>query len=467
MSLPNIRIALLSLMLFSVPLVAHGTVDLIAFTGAEGFGASARGGRGGRVIEVTNLNDNGPGSLREAIEAEGPRTVVFRVSGNIRLEKSLVVKNPFLTIAGQTAPGDGICLRDAGLVIAASEVIVRFLRIRPGDESGYSGDSLSVSSGENIIIDHCSCTWAIDETLSVSSGDEPLDKVTVQYCIISESLNDSHHAKGRHGYGSLIRGFNGSRFTFHHNLFSHHQGRSPRPGVYDKWDVTKDPKGLLLEFRNNVIYDWAGSHAGYNADKVSVTRMDYVGNELIAGKSSAPGSVAYSEGSPFNRSYFADNRMNGESFPDDPYVLVRFPKEYTPEIIRAYRQETSVTGCPDSETISPEDAYRRVLSEVGAFLPRRDEVDERLLRQVRERTGGLIDSQSEVGGWPDLKSEPAPVDSDHDGMPDEWEIANDLDPNDPADGSAEHELTYFQTNLEVYLDWLVGEGLKRMFPAAD
>ncbi len=423
-----------------------------AFPGAQGFGAETIGGRGGRVIEVTNLDDHGPGSLRQAAESTGPRTVVFRVSGTIPLEESIVVRNPYLTIAGQTAPGNGICLRDAGLVIAASEVIVRFLRVRPGDESGYTGDSISVGSGSHIVIDHCSCTWAIDETLSVSGGNDTLDHVTVQWCLISESLNNSLHAKGEHGYGSLIRGHHDSKFTFSHNLYSHHKARNPRPGVYDKWDHEIDPDGMFLEFRNNVIYDWWGSAAGYTADKKSVTRMDYVGNYLIPGANSYDDSVAYQEGSIYNRSYFAHNWMDGEWI-QNPYDLVRFPKPYTPDIIRAYKQ-SEPTAAHSGSREEAQIAYEQVLEEVGAFLPTRDAVDLRIIEQVQERTGTLIDSQSGVGGWPKLETEPPPPDQDHDGMPDSWEEQHNLDPADPSDSAQDINGDGY-TNLEGYLNSLV------------
>ncbi len=461
MKIPFFLYPLVPFLLFSAAPLASAS-NLSAFPGAQGFGAETIGGRGGRVIEVTNLNDNGPGSLREAVETEGPRTVVFKISGTIPLEKSISVRNPYLTLAGQTAPGDGICLRDAGLVVDASEVIVRFLRIRPGDESGYDGDCLSVGAGKNIIIDHCSCTWAIDETLSVSSGDNPLDNVTVQWCLISESLNDSLHKKGQHGYGSLIRGHHGSKFTFHHNLYSHHKGRSPRPGVYDKWDHEKDPEGLLLEFRNNVIYDWAGNHAGYNADKVSVTRMDYVGNYLIPGVDSAENSVAYQEGSIYNKSYFAGNWLDGDHI-KNPYDLLRFPKEYTPEIIRAYKQLEPFAGNRGGWN-EAKFAYQAVLAEVGAFLPERDAVDHRIIQQLEERTGTLINSQAEVGGWSELNSKPAPNDTDRDGMPDDWEGKYGFDPSNSSD-SVEDINGDGYTNLEDYLNSLVQyEGFREVQP---
>ena len=265
-------IVILSLLAVSPSLLAKDQPTL-AFPSAEGFGAHAKGGRGGAVLFVKNLNDSGPGSLREAVEQKGPRTILFNVSGTIELESSLVISEPLITIAGQSAPGGGICLKNYGLSIKTSDVIVRYLRVRPGDEpgpaykakgKGFSPDAISISSGSrDVIIDHCSAGWAIDECLSVSG--KGITKVTVQWCLISESLNDSFHPKGQHGYGSLLR-TNGD-VTFHHNIYAHHKSRSPRPGTYGEGSI-------LLDFRNNVIYDSVGYSA---ADPV---RMNYIGNYI-------------------------------------------------------------------------------------------------------------------------------------------------------------------------------------------
>ncbi|MHC4728645.1 MAG: pectate lyase family protein, partial [Planctomycetota bacterium] len=243
--------------------ISQTVLAMPAFPGAEGFGAMSVGGRGGKVLFVTNLNDSGPGSLRAAVESDGPRIVIFRVSGNITLKSRLSVNKPYITIAGQTAPGDGICLKDHAFSISADHVIVRHIRCRIADNAGSESDALSISSGQNIIVDHCSASWSVDETLSASARDK-LGNVTVQWCIISESLNDSSHHKGAHGYGSLIRGGHGNGYTFHHNLYAHHHARLPRPGNYN--DCSIDPDGFILDFRNNVIYNWGGSAAGYNAD---------------------------------------------------------------------------------------------------------------------------------------------------------------------------------------------------------
>jgi pectate lyase len=224
--------------------------ELPDFPGAEGFGATTPGGRGGRVIYVTTLDDSGPGSLRAAIGAQGPRTILFRVGGVIDLQSALVVREPFVTIAGQTAPGGGICLRGDNFGIATHDVVVRFLRVRLGDLRRREVDTFSIADGSrNVVVDHCSASWSIDETLS-PSGD--ISDVTVQWCIISESLNNSLHSKGPHGYGSLLRATGG--VSLHHNLWSHHNGRNPRFG--DNYAEGPFP---TFDFRNNVIYNWGSA----------------------------------------------------------------------------------------------------------------------------------------------------------------------------------------------------------------
>ena len=418
----------------------------VAFAGAEGFGAYALGGRGGKVYHVTTLEDTETaGSLRYAVDAEGPRTIVFDVSGTIQLGDRLRIRNPFITIAGQTAPGDGICLRDASLSIDANDVVVRFLRCRLGD-TGKGGDALSINSGNRIIVDHCSASWSLDELISASTNRPTLSEVTVQWCFITEALNPKNH-----GYGSLIRGTGNARYTFHHNLYAHNRGRNPRPGNYDTHPHGEDPLGLLLDFRNNLIYDFGGGHAGYNADTVSVTRLNYVGNALIPGAETSPNWHAYQIGSTYNRGYFADTLMGGK-LPDDPWSVVDFNK-WTPEQIAAYKQSEPFETGP-IETEAPGKAADRVLAIGGASLPKRDPVDLRIADSVRKRTGKFIKSQKDVGGWPELASSPAPADSDGDGMPDVWETANGLDSSDAADGNADRDKDGY-TNREDYLNGLV------------
>ena len=216
----------------------------LAFPGAEGAGRLAAGGRGGAVLRVTSLADSGPGSLRAAIEARGPRTIIFDVAGTIRLATDLVIREPRVTIAGQTAPGGGIALADQTLVVRADDVIIRHIRARRGDRLPGEGDAIWIERGRRIILDHVSASWSIDETLSASSryreGEGYYD-LSVQWSIIAESLRRSHHSEGEHGYGSLIRGGHGARISFHHNLWAHHVARMPRPGNYNGPEV--DPEG--------------------------------------------------------------------------------------------------------------------------------------------------------------------------------------------------------------------------------
>ena len=424
------------------PAAAQVADGVLAFPGAEGAGRFALGGRGGRVLRVTHLGDSGPGSLRAAVEADGPRTVIFDVGGMIRLASPLTVRRGRITIAGQTAPGGGITLRDHPLVVAADDVVIRHLRSRLGDESGVEADSVSVERGRRIILDHISASWSVDETLSVGSRYSPPERgiydVTVQWSLIAESLNASGHAKGEHGYGSLVRGGHGARMTFHHNLWAAHRARMPRPGNYNPPAV--DPEGPRFEFRSNVFYDWSGGHAGYNADTESRAAYAFIGNAYIPGPDSA-GRWAFEESNPLARAWFEGNAMDG-TVPADPWSLVNDSDR--PD----YRLATRPAWAePATETAAVTEI--RVLAHVGAGRVR-DAVDARIIEGVRTRTGRIIDSQSEVGGWPALTAGSPWIDGDGDGLPDDWETAHGLDPTDPADGTADRNGDGF-TNLE---DWL-------------
>ncbi|MFG6686466.1 polysaccharide lyase family 1 protein [Mariniflexile sp. HNIBRBA6329] len=423
----------------------------LAFPTAEGFGAYSKGGRGGQVLHVTNLNDNGQGSLRWAINQQGPRTIVFDVSGTIELKSRLDIKNPFITIAGQTAPGDGICLKGETLKILTHDVIVRYIRVRVGDAkfniggSNQGKDAIDISFGENIIVDHCSVSWSLDEALSTSSYKPTLTKVTVQWCFITEGLNPDNH-----GFGSLIRGTKGAKYSYLYNLYAHNKGRNPRPGNYDSNPYNEDPEGLLLDFRNNVIYNWGGGHAGYNADKKSVTRLNYVNNYLIAGADSKATGFAYSTGSPYNRSYFSNNYFN-DQLPENPWDLVNFNASWTDENIKNYKQDKPFES-GFLKKIDAKSSYLLVLYNGGASLPKRDAIDNRIVSDVKSRKGKIIKSQEDIGGWPELKSTPAPIDTDHDGMPDAWEKKNKLNPKDPSDRNNIGKDGY--TMLEKYLNSL-------------
>ncbi|MBX3478778.1 MAG: pectate lyase [Caulobacter sp.] len=418
----------------------------IAFPGAEGHGRLSDGGRGGAVIYVTNLEDSGPGSLRAAIDAKGPRTVVFSLSGTIHLKSPLKIAHPRITIAGQTAPGDGITLADQPLIIEADDVVVRYIRSRLGDESGVQDDAVTVSRGSRIIIDHVSASWSVDETLSVGSRYNPPEAgvydVTVQWSLIGDSLNRSLHAKGRHGYGSLIRGGYGARFSFHHNLWANHLARMPRPGNYNP--PALDPEGPRIEFRNNVFYNWGGEASGYNADSAAMAAYDFIGNAYLPGPDSR-GSLAFCEQNSLSRAYFADNAMAGR-VPADPWFLVGC----TPPA--SYRSEGPLASS-GLTTSGPTEAQAAVLARAGASRVR-DSVDQRIIEGVLSGEGRRIDSQQEVGGWPELSSGTAPKDSDQDGMPDDWERNHGLDPANPADGAQDPDGDGY-TNLEDYLNSLV------------
>lgn len=423
----------------------------LAFPTAEGFGAYAQGGRGGDVYHVTNLNDDGAGSLRYGIEnAVGPRTIVFDISGTIILEDRLTIKNPYITIAGQTAPGDGICVRDYQFGIAADHVIVRYIRARLGDQAGQESDAISITSGHNIIVDHCSASWSVDEVLSCSTGDKDgIDKVTVQWCIIAEGLYNSIHAKGSHGYGSLIRGCYGAQYSYIKNLYVHNNNRNPRPGNYDENTKALDPLGLQFDFRNNVMYNWGGSRPGYDGDTESVMRYNYVNNYGKPGPDSDPTGYAYSPECRHFRAYFSGNHFYG-SIPSDQWSLVKW-NDFTAQEIADYKQTLPFSTGP-VVTLSAQEAFSEVINHVGASFAR-DAADIRVIKDVLNGTGSKIDSPGEVGGWPTLVSLPAPADTDQDGMSDEWETANGLDLNNPEDRNDDKNADGY-TNLEEYLNEL-------------
>jgi len=441
----------------------------LAFPTAEGYGKYTVGGRGGEVYEVTNLNDSGEGSLRAAIEAEGARTVVFRVSGTIKLNSDLEIKHPYITIAGQTAPGDGITLREYPLVISADEVIIRYIRVRLGDESDDSSDAISSRFTNNIIVDHVSASWSIDETLSIYH----CKNVTVQWSIISESLYQSHHSKGgNHGYGGIWGSDYGS---YHHNLLAHHSSRNPR---FASGSGNTD-------YRNNVLYNW-GFHAAYGGERVQqdsdeflFTNINMVANYQKAGPATVPGEVAHRIAAPWSRNkaddygkwYISGNIIEGDSWVSENNWLGGVQPQDGSEYLEGLKLEEPWPAMAINQQ-TPEQAYISVLENAGASLPKRDSVDLRIIDEVKNgdatyegptyktdhnvadksRKSGIIDSQKDVGGWPGLKSLPAPDDSDHDGMPDKWESLNGLNPHDATDGNTVNGDGY--TMLEIYLNSL-------------
>ncbi len=419
---------------------------LLAFPGADGWGKYAKGGRGGKVIRVTNLNDSGEGSLRAAVEAKGPRTVVFDVSGTIELEDFLVIKEPYITIAGQTAPGGGICLKNYALIVETEEAMVRYLHCRPGDTGGDT-DALWVNEADQVVIDHVSASWGTDETLSVSDSDH----VSVQWCIISESLNHSVHSKGTHGMGSLIRGSGGQRVTYHSNLFSSHRNRSPMCGNYTP--ITEDPEGLQFEFINNVVYNWGAKAAGKCHDVDSLSHYNFIGNYYLPGPRSG-GTYMFSEGCANNKMYAAGNAMEGV-VPEDQRSLFEVEDNMENFEYDSYLQEEPFES-EMANILSAEEAFPKVMEGAGASLVR-DHVDEAVVDAVKAGEGSLIDKVEQSVGWegsyPKLAQTESPEDTDGDGIPDEWEKAHGLDPEKSGDGAEESRYGY--TYLEIYLQSLV------------
>lgn len=366
----------------------------LAFDGAEGAGRFAAGGRGGQVLRVTNLDDAGPGSLRFAVEQDVPRIIHFDVAGTIRLKSDLVIRHPRITISGEGAPAGGIALADHSLIINSDDVIIRHIRSRLGSQSGEEGDAISITGGRRIILDHVSASWSVDETLSVSARYDKtpgIYDVTVQWSIISESLRSAGHKKGDHGYGSLIRGGRGSRFSFHHNMWAHHVQRMPRPGNYTP--IADDPTGPLIEFRSNIFYNWGGTAAGYNADTDSAATYAFIDNCYISGPDTK-GLHIFREENPNAKSWFSGNSVDWV-IAENQWDLVkglRNPLALAPDI-SPVRADPATGGC---------DA---VLKNAGASLPR-DSVDRRVAADVASRGGRIIDRETDVGGWPDLTAKP-------------------------------------------------------------
>jgi hypothetical protein len=426
---------------------AISAAQVPAFPGAEGYGRFTTGGRGGIVVEVNSLEDSGPGSLRAAIQTDGARTVVFRISGTIALRSELTIENGDLTLAGQTAPGDGICIRNYPVVVAADNVIVRFLRFRLGDEKRVEGDALTGMNHQNILIDHCSMSWATDEVSSFYKN----TNFTMQWCLLGESLNQSCHRKGPHGYGGI---WGGESATFHHNLLAHHTSRNPR----FNGSRGMGPSGSeTVDFRNNVVYNW-GFNSAYGGEG---GHYNITANYYKAGPATKPGPLRHRIVNPWDDKgvwYVAENVVDG-----CPAVTANnWDGGVQSDSIVARRTDLPFPS-PPIQAQTAENAYLRVLADAGAVLPKRDRVDARIIENVRTGTAsfggawgpksGIIDSQTDAGGWPELHSAPAPPDRDHDGMPDDWELRRGLNPNDPSDRNGDPDGDGY-TNLDDYLNGL-------------
>ena len=437
-----------------------------AFPGAEGFGKYATGGRGGKVLYVTSLADNSSvGTLRWAVSQAGARMVMFKVSGIIALSSALEIKQPNLTIAGQTAPGDGICIKSYPVVVKADNVVIRYLRFRMGDEQSAENDALWGREQRNIIIDHCSMSWSTDECSSFYDN----ESFTMQWCILSESLRVSVHGKGAHGYGGI---WGGKRASFHHNLLAHHDSRNPR---FCGSRYSAQPEKELVDFRNNVIYNW-GSNSGYAGEGGSynfVANYYKPGAETLNaarifqpnaddGKNSQPAGV-------WGKFYVSNNYMlnkNGTpntSVNSDNWAgMMPNPSSKSKAELRS--DVEFETG--EIVTHSAAEAFELVLQHAGASLVR-DATDTRVVNEVRNglapvrasgnggTKAGLIDTQADVGGWDTYTATSAPPDTDGDGMSDEWEAAHGLNKNNPADG-AKYSLSPCYTNVEVYVNEITG-----------
>jgi hypothetical protein len=406
------------------------SAQIPAFPGAEGDGMYTTGGRGGSVLYVTKLTDDGTaGTLRWAVNQSGARIIMFKVAGTISLKSELRIKNGNLTIAGQSAPGDGICVKDFTVVIQANNVIIRFLRFRLGDEAALAFPTIDWSGADaiwgrnqsDIILDHCSMSWCIDECASFYDN----KNFTMQWCLLAESLRNSVHGKGTHGYGGI---WGGSPATFHHNVLAFHDSRNPR---FNGSRYSGKPAEEYVNFTNNVIYNW-GSNSGY-AGEGGYHNM--INNYYRSGPARSTGTVSYRIFSPNANTAVTPNVWG--HFYLEPHLRIQ----------------------------TADSAYLSVTGFAGASL-KRDSVDKRVIKNILNgtisvtagsngSTGGFIDSQADVGGWPvyTYNESDVPLDTDNDGMPDQWETLKGLSPNDPLDGKIA-SLNGNYTNVEVYLNEL-------------
>jgi len=460
---------------FAIPSVEEDGVAR-AFPGAEGGGMYTTGGRGGKVIHVTNLNDKGTGSLRAAIEEKGARTIVFDVAGIIPLESQLVIRNGDVTIAGQTAPGDGICLKNYTLRINTSNVIIRFIRCRMGDEKKTADDAMNLYTSSNdfsnVIIDHCSLSWSTDECGSFYG----VTDFTLQWCILSESLRNSIHDKGKHGYGGI---WGGENATYHHNLLAHHDSRNPRLD-HDYVSTLKGPVNLV----NNVFYNWGenSTYGGESSNSENIyKKYNIVNNYYKPGPYTATtGKIRFID--PWTKPCDNCSKVSGIStiVPGHFYMKGNV-MDYSTDAAGEMTQDNWKGTTASADVIarikaasmfdyssnptyislqSADKAYRSVLDYAGVSLAR-DVVDARIARETKERsytytgskgsTNGLIDTQSDVEGWPAYNGTKV-TDTDGDGIPDSVEEAW----GGEIDGAATTLDKYGRyTNLEMYLHYLV------------
>jgi len=469
----------------------------VAFPGAEGFGRYTTGGRGGEVYYVNTLEDGiEKGTLRYAVSQKGSRTIVFNVAGTIFLKSNLRIIHGDLTIAGQTAPGKGVCIAGYPVTLQADNIIIRYLRFRVGDKGEGEPDGLAGSRNRNVIIDHCSVSWSVDEVCSIYGG----ENLTVQWCMITESLRTAGHSKGKHGYGAI---WGGAGASFHHNLLAHHESRVPRLGPH-----VSTQENEYMDMRNNVFYNWAGAGCyGGEGMKVNIVNNYYKPgpatpeNNKVRYRIAAIGvrTTAYctgKDGKPnawkpmehvWGRLYVSGNVVEGnDTVTNDNWTkgiyeqINNAANDYT--FTEQVRKEIRLTAPLETDVVTThtaQKAYELVLSQAGCSLCR-DSIDTRIVNEVRNGTAsysgsrssdaakfpGLIDSQEDVkpdgavSAWPDLSfagSMVSFIDSDGDGMPDTWETTHNLDPYDKSDGNQIKVSKERYTNLENYINSLVKE----------
>lgn len=443
----------------------HTNAQQIAFPGAEGFGKYATGGRGGKVAFVTNLNDAGEGSFRNALEQfpGEPLTVIFKVSGIIELQSKIQIKRSNLTIAGQTAPGDGICLKNQSLILNGASakgnhgnIIIRFIRSRPGgtDKKGLYG--FDMENCHDVIVDHCSFSWANEECAAMYDT----KNTTVQWSIVSEGLYEAGHQKGHRSYGGV---WGGQYASYHHNLIAHQNSRAVRFNGARAHDTI-----ALIDYRNNVIYNWGNANACYGGEvniAGGVSQVNMVNNYY------KPGPATASELKFVHANYNAKdakgtcewfvsgNIMEGDkALSKKNFKGIDLAEENYPSTAYAKSAFLITAALPEQNA---KEAYEAVLKYSGATLPKRDAVDERVISETKtgKATGkgvfgkaGIIDSPAAVGGWGEYKNGVAPVDTDNDGMPDEWETKNGLNPTDAEDRNKTGADGF--TMLEKYLNEL-------------
>ena len=453
------KLFIISLFFFHESIIAQQ----IAFPGAEGFGKYASGGRGGKVVAVTNLNDDGEGSFRNALEKfpGEPLTIIFNVSGIIELQSKIQIKRSNLTIAGQTAPGDGICLKNQSLILngASSKgnhgnIIIRFIRSRPGGTLKTGLYGFDMENCHDVIVDHCSFSWANEECAAMYDT----KNTSVQWCIVSEGLYNAGHMKGHRSYGGV---WGGQYASYHHNLIAHQNSRAVRFNGARAHDTI-----ALVDYRNNVIYNWGNANACYGGEvniSGGLSQVNIVNNYYKPGPA-APGELKFAH-ALFQKEnskgtgqwYLNGNIMEG----DNSLTKKNFKGLDLSEVGDPKNAEADVPFIVSSPLPgqSAKDAYEDVLKYAGAILPKRDGVDERIINETKTGTAigkgvfgkpGIIDLPIAVGGWPEYKSLPAPIDTDGDGMPDEWEKKNGLNVNDASDRNKLGKNGY--TMLEIYLN---------------